>query len=292
MTGAGPVLITGGSGYLGRALVRLAVQTLPAGKFAYTYHTADPLALPQGRRLDLRRLEDVERTIAELQPAAVIHTAGSNRIDDMVPVITHGTAHLVVALSGSGARLVHVSSDALFDGRHAPYDESAAAAPLNAYGRAKAEAEHIALENYANCVVVRTSLIYGLDEMDHSTAWVARTLQAGQPVTLFTNQLRNPVWTGTLAAACLELVGLSFTGVLNVAGDQVLSRAAFGQRLLDYWGISDRTTLALVEDHSGRWPVDCRLDLTLARQVLDTPLPGMDAVLATGQSAINRQADL
>ncbi len=125
------------------------------------------------------------RCLAALRPSAVIHTVGSNRLDDMSAVITRGTAHVVAAAAAHDARLVHLSSDAIFDGRHAPYDETADAAPLHEYGRAKAEAERLVLENYTNSVVVRTSLIYGLDEMDHSTAWTASTLRdraAGDPV--------------------------------------------------------------------------------------------------------------
>lgn len=280
MTIPGPLLIIGGSGYLGRVLVRLAAESLPPDQFAYTYHSNDPLGLPQGRPLDLRRFADVARTLAELRPSTVIHTAGSNRIDDMAAVITRGTAHVVAAAAAQDARLIHLSSDAIFDGTAAPYDETAAPTPLHAYGEAKAEAERVVLDNVANSVVVRTSLIYGLEKMDHSTAWTAAALQAGEPVTLFTNQLRNPVWVDSLAAACLELAGLDFRGVLNVAGEQVLSRAEFGLRLLDYWGVTDRETLSLADDASGRWPLDCTLDLTLARRVLRTPLPGVDAVPA------------
>lgn len=283
MSAAGPLLIIGGSGYLGRALVRLAAASLSPDQFNYTYHSHDPLGLPQGRRLDLRRFVDVASLLAGLRPSAVIHTAGSNRIDDMAAVITRGTAHLVAATAaaaGDEARLIHLSSDAIFDGTAAPYDETALPAPLHAYGLAKAEAERLVLDSHANSVVVRTSLIYGLEEMDHSTAWTAAALRTGKPVTLFTNQLRNPVWTDTLAAACLELAGSDFRGVLNVAGEEVLSRAAFGLRLLDQWGVAERATLTIADDTSGRWPLDCTLDLTLARRVLRTPLPGVDAVLA------------
>jgi dTDP-4-dehydrorhamnose reductase len=134
-----------------------------------------------------------------------------------------------------------------------------------------------------NHVIIRTSLIYGLRKMDRGTAWIAQALRAQKPVTLFTDQRRNPVWVTTLCLACLELVNLPFRGILNVAGRQEMSRAEFGLRMLDWWQIEERDTLLLGRSDADRWPVDCTLDLSLAQTVLKTPLWGVDEVL--GQQA-------
>ncbi len=275
------LLITGGSGYLGRHLARRAAASWP-GEWRYTTFSADPLGRPQGARLDLRDAAAVARFVTDFAPDAIIHTAGSNLTPDMAAVIVAGTRHVAAAAERAGARLVHLSTDALFGGDAAPYDESAPPAPRNDYGRAKAAAEALALA-HPNAVAVRTSLIYGLEEMDNGTAWMAAALRAGQPVTLFTNQRRNPVWVETLAVACLELVAHPYTGVLNVAGRQTLTRAEFALRLLDWWSVGERATLTLAEDTSGRWPVDCALDVSLAGRLLRTPLPGVDEVLRAGE---------
>lgn len=271
------LLITGGSGYLGRHLVRRVAAGWP-GEWRYTTFSTDPLGLPQGVRLDLRDGAAVARFVAEFAPDAVIHTAGSNRTPDMAAVIVDGTRYVAGAAARTGARLVHLSTDSVFGGDRAPYDESAPPAPLNDYGRAKAAAEALALA-HPNAVAVRTSLIYGLDEIDNGTAWMVEALRAGQPVTLFTNQRRNPIWVETLAAACLELVDNPYTGVLNVAGRQVTTRAEFALRLLDWWGVGERATLALAEDNGRRWPLDCAMDVRLAERLLRMPLPGVDEVL-------------
>ena len=271
------LLITGGSGYLGRHIARRVAVGWP-GEWRYTTFAADPLALPQGARLDLRDGAVVARVVAGFAPDAIIHTAGSNTTPDMAAVIIDGTRHVAEAAARAGARLVHLSTDSVFGGDRAPYDETAAPAPINEYGRAKAAAEGLALA-HPNAVVVRTSLIYGLAEMDNGTAWMVAALRAGQPVTLFTNQRRNPVWVETLVDACLELIDLPYTGVLNVAGRQTLSRADYALRLLAWWGVTERETLSLAEDSSGRWPVDCTMDLSRAGRLLHTPLLGVDEVI-------------
>jgi dTDP-4-dehydrorhamnose reductase len=271
------LLITGGSGYLGRHLVRLVAASWP-GDFLYTTFSADPLGLPQGATLDLRDGAAVTRLMSDFAPDAIIHTAGSNTTPDMTAVIIEGTRHVVAAPAAVGARLIHLSTDSIFDGTRAPYDESAVPAPLNDYGRAKAAAEAI-VATHPDAVIVRTSLIYGLTEMDNGTAWMAAALRAGRPVTLFTNQRRNPVWVETLGRACLELIDHPHRGTLNVAGRQVMTRVAFGLRMLDWWGVTEHETLTLADDASGRWPLDCEMDVRLAERLLVTPLPGVDEVL-------------
>jgi len=284
------LLITGGSGYLGRHLVRLAAAEYP-GALACTTFSAEARDLPEGvaqaRRLDLRDGPSVRRLVAEFAPDAIIHTAGSNRTPDMAAVIVEGTRHISEAAAEAGGRLIHLSTDSVFDGAHAPYDETAVPAPLNEYGRAKAAAEAV-VAGHPDAVIVRTSLIYGLEEMDNGTAWMAEALRAGRPVMLFTNQRRNPVWVETLGRACLELAGPArssagaYRGVLNVAGRQVMTRAEFGLRMLEWWGVAERATLSLGTDESGRWPLDCEMDVSLAGRLLRTPLPGVEETLRRG----------
>jgi dTDP-4-dehydrorhamnose reductase len=259
--------------------VRLAAAVHP-GEFCYTTYTSDPNGLSQGIRLNIRDGEAVERVVRDFAPDAIIHTIGSNRPVDMTEVIVEGTRHVTMAALAGPVRLIHISSDAVFDGTAAPYDENASPAPINEYGRAKADAEDL-VRRLGDHVIVRTSLIYGLEEMDNGTTWMAAALQAGQPVTLFTNQRRNPVWIDTLCQACLELIDHPYQGVMNVAGRQVLTRADFGLRLMDWWGVRTRKTLVLRPDESGRWPLDCELDVGLAGRLLATALPGVDEVLDT-----------
>jgi dTDP-4-dehydrorhamnose reductase len=176
-----------------------------------------------------------------------------------------------------GARLIHLSTDAIFSGDAAPYDETAVPTPVNAYGRAKADAEAI-VQQHPNSVIVRTSLIYSLQTMDRGTRWMAAALAKGEPVTLFSNQIRNPIWMVSLCQAILELVDHPYTGILNVAGGQVLTRAEFALNLLDFWNVQPRNNLKIAPS-SGNWPLNCELSLERVTAVLQTPLPGVDQVL-------------
>ena len=269
------ILVTGGSSYFGQHLVPLASAR---HETFYTYYQNDPLQLPNGLQLDIRDPGAVADLVAARRPKVIIHTVGSNRSADMANVIIKGTTHITEAAREVGAHLIHISTDVIFDGQEAPYNEGTPPKPIHAYGRAKAAAEAI-VHRHDNHTIIRTSLIYGLQKMDRGTAWIARNLRAKKPVTLFSDQRRNPVWVTTLCLACLELADLSFRGILNVAGRQKMTRAEFGLRMLDWWQIEERGTLQLGPSDGNRWPADCTLDLGLARSLLKTPLWGVDEVL-------------
>jgi dTDP-4-dehydrorhamnose reductase len=270
------LLITGGSSYLGQHLVPLALSD---HETSYTYLTHNPLQAPSAFKLDVRDGPAVHALVARLQPEIIIHTVGSNRPADMANVIIKGTKHITDAAQKAGARLIHISTDALFNGQNAPYTEDDPPTPIHAYGRAKAEAEMIA-GSHSDHVIVRTSLIYGLQIMDSGTTWLVEALRKKQPVTLFTDQRRNPVWAQTLSLACLELATNDYQGILNVAGKQILTRAEFGLRMLDWWRIEDRISLLFGPSDHTKWPADCTFNLDRARQILATPLPGVDEVLS------------
>jgi dTDP-4-dehydrorhamnose reductase len=263
------ILITGGSSYLGQHLVPLAVAAKHT--IHYTYHQNNPPLPGQGHQLDIRDETAVRALVFSFQPEIIIHLIGSTG------AIRQGTGNTMWVARELGARLIHLSTDAIFSGDAAPYDETAVPTPITPYGRAKADAEAI-VQQHPNSVIVRTSLIYSLQSMDHGTRWMAAALAKGEPVTLFSNQIRNPIWIDSLCQAILELVDHEYTGILNVAGSQVLTRAEFALKLLDFWNVQPRNNLKIAPS-SGSGPLNCELNLERVTAVLQTPLPGVDQVL-------------
>ena len=120
---------------------------------------------------------------------------------------------------------------------------------------------------------MRTSLLYGLEKMDRGTEWVVQAIRRGEPVTLFTDQFRNPILVTALAAALLELAEHTYTGILHVAGAQRVSRADYTLRLLRWWGVEPGKHVTLGPSDGDRWPLDTTLDISRAQALLKTPLP-------------------
>jgi dTDP-4-dehydrorhamnose reductase len=237
--------VTGATGYLGSELVRLRQDATT-------------------ERVEVRDAGAVSELVARLRPDVVIHTAYRQDEDD---VNTIGSENVARAAAAAGARLVHLSTDVVFDGRKAsPYGEEDPLSPVTDYGRAKAEAEVRVALAHAGALLVRTSLLYGgVTPSKHE-------LTARDPgFTFFTNEIRSPVHVTELAEALLELAELDVTGPLHVAGADAVSRAEFAELIT---GQPVRSGPA-----PETRPLDCSLDSSRARALLRTPLRGVRQVL-------------
>ena len=291
------MLVTGGSGYLGGWVVRLARTGWDVTATYLTHAVDEPGATVRlsahgeaWRRLDVRDEAAVAALVAEVRPAVIVHTAACNPGygTDFEATNATGSRHVARAAAACGARLVHISSDVIFDGEQGNYVEDDSPSPITPYGRSKAMAEEKVRASGAEAVIVRTSLIYGWrPRLARQVRWIVDDLEAGKPVRLFTDEWRCPVWVESLAAAVVELAGLDYVGVLHVAGAQPLSRYEFGVRLLRFHGLDPSPIIPTRCREVGagfprlRRPLDGTLDCSRARALLRTPLPGVDEVLAS-----------
>ena len=291
------LLVTGGSGYLGAGILKRAPKTwqIAATYFAHPIASVHRLgdeesrsSTPTGERLrqrkgnvaafrvDVRDADAVDCLFDEFQPDVVIHTVAQMTGDQMMSVNVDGARNIARAVARANARLIHLSSDVIFDGEHAPYTERAAPDPISPYAESKARAESAVKEELPRAVIARTSLIYGLDPLDPRT----RQVLNGEMPCLFTDEYRCPIFVDDLVDALLELAEIEFAGVINIAGAQRLSRCDFGARMANAFHAAPRFEPALSASYPGRRPRDCTLDISLAQKVLRTRLRGVDEVVA------------
>ena len=201
------IVVTGGAGYLGSEVCRLAVD---AGHDVVATELRTPAPFGRALSVDLREpfeLEDVD---------VVVHTAYVQADPDM---IVRSTRNVAAAAERAGARLIHLSTDFVFDGEHAPYTEGDEPRPVSPYGQAKFEAERL-----VHGLVVRTSLLHGKPGPQEALA-------ARDDVVFHTDEIRCPTHVSDLAAALLELAALDLTGVLHVAAPEAVSRLEFARLL-------------------------------------------------------------
>jgi dTDP-4-dehydrorhamnose reductase len=279
------LLITGISGYVGRHAGPLAAAAGYRVMGTFFSHAPDPAAVP-GCEFVRASVEQMPALIADLRPDVILHSVAAWRTEaEAQAVIVEGTRGVASAAALVGARLVHMSTDLVFDGEHGPYNEASLPAPVNFYGAAKAAAERIVLELAPDAAIVRTLLVTCFDPPDPRTQLVLNALEERRPpVTLFTDEYRCPVRIEDLAAALLELLDVAgkaagpFSGFLHVAGPGRLSRYELGLRIARYHGLAVEPGIVpgLSSEGGQPRPRDCTLDISLAQRVLHTalrPLP-------------------
>ncbi len=274
------VFVTGGTGYLGAAL--LHQRPGQPWVLGASYFSGAP-ALPgvEWVRLDIRDAKAVEDTLAGFRPAVVVHTAYSKAGPEALEAITvQGSAHVAQACARLGARLIHLSTDQVFDGECPPYAESALPNPITPYGRAKLEAERRVQAILPEVTLVRTSLIWGLNPVDVTSQMVLEIADGKRAGGLFVDEYRSFVFAEDLAQALWELVSLDFQGVLHLGGAEVLSRLEFGQLIAPLHGRDpSRLPAQRRADFPEPRPANCALDSSLARSLLQTRLRGVREVL-------------
>ncbi len=276
------LLITGGTGYLGGELVR---QARTAGHaVTATYFSQSPPSVEgvAWERLDIRDDQAVAALLERLRPQAVVHTAFRQSGPELMAVTAEGAGNVARASAAVGARLIHISSDVIFDGeREAAYDEADPPAPITPYGEAKARAEALVAAAHPGAAIVRTSLIYGFEPIDKTTQFALDVAAGRRDELLYDDEYRCPIFVGDLAAALLELVALPYAGVLNIAGAERLSRYELGQLLVAAWGHDPATLRSGSSTQSPvRRPRNCTLAIGRARELLRTRLRGVREVLS------------
>jgi dTDP-4-dehydrorhamnose reductase len=268
------LLVTGGSGYLGSEVVR---QAADAGCFAAgTCH-----ATPGPVHLDVRDRAAVGALVAEVRPDCIIHTAYLQDGPDVWATNVEGSANVAEAAASAGARLLHLSTDLVFDGRAGrPYREDDRAEPVIEYGRSKAAAERAVTAAHPAATLVRTSLIYGGEALSGHEHRILEVADGHADLAFFTDELRCPVRVGDLARALLALVPATAAGPLHLAGADGVSRYEFACLVTEAHGRrSDGLRTTTSAEVASERPRDCRLDCSRASGLLGHALPGVRTVL-------------
>jgi dTDP-4-dehydrorhamnose reductase len=236
------LLVTGASGLLGWNVCAIARESWRVFGVV-NRHAID---LPGASRLicDLTRPDHLLQLFRNVAADAVVHCAAVAQPDacqaqpeDSRPINVEVPATLAQLCAAARTPYVFVSTDLVFDGTRAPYDEGDPVSPVSVYGEQKVAAERMVRERHPDAMIVRLPLMFG-DPGPAATSfihpWVA-ALRSGKVLSLFVDEFRTPVGVRTAARGLLMAPGLE-GGILHLGGRERVSRYDLGVLLAEMLG--------------------------------------------------------
>jgi len=229
------VLITGSNGLLGQKLVELLSRCL--GYNLLLSSKEDLSVFGEGLltyvKMDTTVRQEIRNVVDEFEPDIIVNTAAITDVDRCETekeaawrVNVTSVENLVQAAKLVGARLVHVSSDYVFDGKSGPYGELDRPNPINYYGKTKLASENVLRTSGIPSTIVRTIVLYGQgrEVRNNFVLWVLQNLNDKKQIRVVDDQISTPTLVDDLAYGILKTIELNRTGLYHISGPDMVSR--------------------------------------------------------------------
>lgn len=228
------ILVTGSNGLLGQKLTALLQQDRSVHLIA-TAKTPPVIPIVNGvyHQLNISDGDQVSKIISMTEPDVIINTAAMTQVDQCqleqeacLKANVHGVENLIAAAGSNGVRLIHVSTDFIFDGKQELLNETAVPHPVNFYGECKLAGEKLIQGSNISWCIIRTVLVYGITEdMSRSNIvlWVKNNLEQGRSIQVVNDQWRTPTLAEDLATGCYLAAVKKATGIYHISGTDYMS---------------------------------------------------------------------
>jgi len=237
------ILLTGANGLLGQA--NTAIFTRESDFEIIQTSFEEKAYIDFGNpyeQLDITIKEDVKRVVDFYSPDVVVNCAAYTEVDKCETerelswkINVDGVKNLIIAAKKNNCKIVHYSTDYVFDGRNGPYTEESIPNPVSFYGREKLASENALYTSDINYAIIRTLVLYGngVNIKQNFVLWLIQKLKNNEPVNIVTDQISNVTMIDDLAFGSLKIIEKDLKGIYNIAGSDILSRYEFAMKVCE-----------------------------------------------------------
>ena len=258
-----------GQGFLGKTISTIA-ETKNFEVYRGSYRN--------NQRVDVRKLESIENIVKKINPDIIINCAALTDLDSIekesknaYEVNAYGAGNISKIASKYSKRLIHISTDSVFDGKKGNYLESDKPNPINEYSKSKKLGEDFVKENSKDFVIVRTNFYGNNKERKFLFNWILENFKQNKKFGGFTNILFNPLEIENLSISLLELSELKYTGILHMGSDKIYSKYEFAKIICEKLGYN-RNLLFKKEVNDEEWiarrPHNTSLNNQLSKKII------------------------
>ena len=229
------ILITGSNGLLGQKLIQFFSQQSDYNVIGcsrgenritsidnFTYYNVD--ITDKNKFTEILHAE---------KPSIIINCAAMTNVDlceekkeECDNINVDVLKNMVLFCKKNNTKLIHLSTDFIFDGNKGFYKEEDTPNPVNYYGESKLKSENIIVENLTNYAIIRTILVYGTTENTNRgniVSWVKNNLEAGKKINVVNDQFRMPTLVDDLLKAIALIVQKDAVGIFHISSNELLS---------------------------------------------------------------------
>lgn len=190
--------------------------------------------------IDYSDCNSLTNKFRSLHPDIIINTAAMTNVDDCETdrngawLMNVDFVDCVAKVSNElDSKLIHISTDYIFDGNNGPYHEFDSPNPISWYGYTKFIGETKTEIEGLNVCVLRTNVVYGNSTYGKSdfVKWVVNELRNGRKIKIVTDQYSNPTLTDDIALAVYKVIRLDKTGIYNIGGSEYCDRYSFAKKI-------------------------------------------------------------
>jgi dTDP-4-dehydrorhamnose reductase len=246
------VLITGANGLLGQKLVSdfsSSQQVLGIDLSEESFLKPSNFSY---QKKDITKKEELKLLFEDFQPNVVINSAAYTDVDGCEinkelawAVNVEGVRNLVQLCPANKSKLVHFSTDYVFDGGKGPYSEDDPTHPKSFYGETKLESEKIVISSGVDFLIIRTNVLYGtgINVKKNFFLWLYEKLSLNHKIRVVTDQFNNPTLADNLSSATKELTERKASRIFHIAGNTYLSRYDFAMKVAQVFKFDEKNII-------------------------------------------------
>jgi len=241
------ILVIGANGFLGLKILEYSTQYAPKDEFIGADIQID-LIPPKFQKyiLDITNQTRVDAVLDQIQPDLVMLTAAMTDVDacedfkDKAYAINAlGPKYVAEKLKSMDSKLIHISTDFVFDGNKSLYTETDPPNPISHYGLTKLKGEEFVIQSGVNYCICRTSVLFGWPypgQRDNFFSWAYKKLKTYTPISIVSTQFNSPTLGDDLAICLLQLRNHIDNEIYHTCGSERIDSYSYVQKIADLFG--------------------------------------------------------
>jgi len=249
------ILITGANGLLGQKVTEMfANETEHELILTDLAEKGDDTHEFEYFQMDITKKDLVKDTVKKYLPDIIINTAAYTNVDGCETerelswkVNVDAVKNFIIASRANNSKIIHISTDYVFDGKAGNYDERSTPNPLSYYGKGKLASENALVASGIPYTIVRTMIIYGTGKnlRLNFALWLIDKLGKNEPVNIVDDQFGMPTISDDIAWGLVKIVDNNKKGLYHISGSEYLSRYAFALKLADIFEFDRKLILPI-----------------------------------------------